>query len=523
MEEDLPNAEAFCVRGGRFVAVGSEVRVLGACPNARRLNMNDTTITPGLTDSHAHLMEYGLNSMRVDLSPCTTKLCVLDLLANATIPAEGGWLLAQGWDQTQWTDSSDEFPTRQDLDPLFPNTPLSLVRIDGHAIWTNTAAINRVPRLPSNDPEGGKIVRDSNGDPTGIFMDNAMLLISDYIPPPGQDELNRAFKNVLDACRKNGLAGVHDLDALDRDVALFAAWTAAGNSTLRIHAMRHGDTALPTAPQIHTPMLTVQGVKFYMDGALGSWGAALLTNYTDRPDTAGIAFHTVEELINLTLPFVEHGYQICTHAIGDKAVRGALDTYEYLIAQFPSRELRLRVEHAQITDPADVPRFARLGVIPSMQPTHATSDMPFAEQRLGPVRIRGAYAWQSFLAAGVPHLPLGSDFPAVGVVPPLLGIYAAITRQTTDGKPAGGWYPDQCLSPYQSLKGYTRDAAFAVFKEAELGSIAVGKYADFTVLDKDILAVDPREILSTTVLATFVGGDAVWVHPKQSWGQQVMS
>lgn len=510
VEAAQPVAEAFAVRGDRFLLVGSAAQVTAAYPDAPRLDAGGRAIVPGLIDAHVHLMNLGVARLTADLVGAASKAEVLDRLAAfaATLP-EGTWLVGRGWDQNDWPEKT--FPTRQDLDARFPDRPVYLVRIDGHAAWVNTAALRAAGGLAENPaPEGGRIVRDASGAPTGILVDAAMDLVGARMPAATEAQLDRALTLALEETARYGLTGVHEAGVDLATVARYERRIVRGTFPLRVYAMVGGRGPTFDFFCQHGPVLGagdrlwVRSVKYYMDGALGSRGAALLAPYHDDPENEGLLFQAPVAFTADVAQALRCGYQVNTHAIGDRGNRVALDAYEAAFAQVGAGAGRHRVEHAQVLAPADIPRFATLGVIASVQPTHATSDMPWAEERVGPERIGGAYAWRSLLDAGA-RLALGSDFPVEGVNP-LLGFYAAVTRQDASGVPAGGWYPDERLTREEALRGFTLDAAYAAFLENETGSIAAGKLADFVVLSRDVMTVPAAEILQTEVVATYLGG-----------------
>lgn len=406
------------------------------------------------------------------------------------------------------------------LDERFPSYKLYLRRIDGHSAWINTAALDALNgSLPSENPIGGEIIRDENGTVTGTLVDNAMDYISNIIPPWTDDERIKMLDIVLKECSKNGLTGVHDAGNPPQDIELFKSAIDSKEIlfSLRINAMAWYGFDVNDYDhlkgELYQDLLTVNTVKFMMDGALGSRGAALIEPYCDDNTSNGLLFYSPHAFYANISEWHEADYQIATHAIGDAANREVIDAYIQLINEYGlSDDHRLRIEHAQIVNAThDIPRIGAYHIIPSMQPTHATSDMPFAEDRLCAYRLPGAYAWEAMLNVSVPALPFGSDFPAVGVVNPFLGIYAAITRQNESGYPVDGWTAYNKVSQYQALKGYTYDAAFAAFQEDDLGTISEGKYADIVVVDRDIFEVDAMDILQTNVIATYLGGSAVYI------------
>jgi predicted amidohydrolase YtcJ len=393
-----------------------------------------------------------------------------------------------------------------------------LNRIDGHAGWANSAAMRRVARDLSGEwqPEGGRIVREGT-QPTGVFVDSATDLIGSVVPPPDTAFRTEALTRALAAAASVGLTSVHDMGTSAADLDLFASFADQGRLSLRVVAYADGDSrALDdrchSGPYVHpSGRLRMSGVKFYADGALGSRGAALIEPYSDDPGNRGLLVTPPEKLLAGLEKARRCGLQVATHAIGDRGNRIVLDDYAGVLGTNVASDHRWRIEHAQVVSLADIPRFAQLRVIASMQPTHATSDMPWAEARLGHDRLAGAYAWRRFEQAGV-HLALGSDFP-VESVDPRLGLYAAVTRQDLDGEPPGGWLPDQRLTPLEALRGFTTDAAWAGFMEAEVGRLAPGLRADFVILDADPLASPQNQLPKIRVLSTWVDGVPVYVAP----------
>ena len=539
MDDRRPSAEAWCVVGGRFRLVGTLDAAKAACgPTPTVVDLLGAVVVPGMIDSHLHLLYGGFKMARPSLDNCSSADEVVSVLVRhvAKHPlSAGSWLQGFGWDQERFP--GKRFPTRESLDAAFPTTPVWLTRIDGHAAWCNTAAIRRAPPLPRADPAGGRIVRDpATGEPTGVFTDAALPLIADSIPPPSKAESVEALNLALPALSRHGLTAIHDPGIGLDEVALLKESIDNGTFPIRSHSMLLaadtvglGKAAPPDTPQIerYGGRLTVRAVKYFLDGALGSRGAAMLQPYSDRPHQSGQLRWGEDEYRANATRWAARGWQLATHAIGDRANRLVLDVYEEICsaraAAGADPDLRLRIEHFQIVNESDIPRIHAAGesrrsacVLASMQPTHATSDMGFAEERLGPERVRGAYAWQSVLDAGVAALPFGSDWPTVGVVPPMLGIYAAVTRQDLHGEPAGGWTPSQCVDRQQALRGYTTDAAFAAFEESELGRVRDGYHADFVALDRDpldALATPDEQIWQTAVLGTWSAGRRVWEHP----------
>jgi len=515
LDEGHPLAEALAWdRDGRIVAVGRHDEVLAKAHGAPVHDARGATVVPGLIDAHAHLMGLGFALMQTDLVGARSKAEVLERLkAFAANLPDGAWLLGRGWDQNDWPDKT--FPTAADLDAAFPTRPVWLERIDGHAGWANTAAMRRVTRDLTGDwqPEGGLIVR-AEGKPTGVFVDAASELIDAAVPAPDDTLRAEALRRALAAAASVGLTGVHDMGTSAADLDLYKRFADAGLFTLRVVAYADGDgaalDALCRTGQFKHPggRVRMAGVKFYADGALGSRGAALKAPYSDDHGNHGLLVTPPEKLLDGMRKARRCGVQAATHAIGDRGNRLVLDDYATVLGADAVGDHRWRVEHAQIVSVDDIPAFERLRVIASMQPTHATSDMPWAEARVGRERLAGAYAWRRFLQANV-RLALGSDFP-VESADPRLGLYAAVTRQDLDGEPPGGWLPEQRLTPAEALRGFTADAAWAGFMENEVGRLAPGLRADFVLLDADPLTVPARRLPDIKVLSTWIDGGRVY-------------
>lgn len=517
MNEKQPVAQAIAIRGDRIVWVGTNDKAKQLFPKAARtLDLHGATVLPGIIDAHTHLIDLGESLVRLNLKGVATEKEIVDRVnqrvASAT-PKE--WILGWGWDEGQW---ASNYPSNQALSSVSPQNPVFLVGLHTFAAWANKRALELAGiNKDTKDPENGKIIRDEKtGEPTGILLNRAQDLVARHIPPMTLVQVKRALQLAARECVRNGLTSIHEAKVTSITIQAFRELVREGHMPLRIYAMLDGadknlvEEWLKRGPEIDPlRQLTIRSIKIFADGALGSRGAALLEPYSDAPQTKGLMITPESEIYSLTRRSLERGFQVCTHAIGDAANRSVLDAYAQAQQEVPgARDPRLRVEHAQVLAPTDIPRFAKLGVIASMQPTHCTSDMPWAEKRLGPQRIKGAYAWRSVKDSGA-HLPLSSDFPGE-TLNPFYGIYAAITRQDPQGHPPGGWYPEQKLTLDEALRGYTVEAAFAGFEENEKGSIEKGKLADLTVISKDITKLPPKEILSIRVLKTFVGGKPVY-------------
>lgn len=503
---------------GKVLAIGSAADLMRDYSKAQALALPNATVVPGLVDAHGHIMNLGLGLLAVNLRDTASKAEVLERLRDFSrnLPPEA-WLLGRGWDQNDWPEKA--FPTRADLDALFPDRPVWLTRIDGHAAWGNSAALAEADRDFSGgwQPEGGQIQRDSEGEATGIFVDRAMAFVQSQVPAWTEADRRRALKLAMASLAAAGITGVHDAGTSQQDLERFLVAEKADELTLRIYAMADGDQELLQSlcqDTVHTDRVSARSVKLYADGALGSRGAALIADYSDDPGNRGLLLQPKARLTEQVTRAMGCGLQVNTHAIGDLGNRVVLDAYESGSNEHPANPGRHRIEHAQVISPRDFPRFAELSLIASVQPTHATSDMYWAQDRVGPVRIRGAYAWRRMRELSIP-LALGSDFP-VEKINPMLGLHAAVTRQDVKGWPAGGWYADQVLTREEALHGFTLGAAYAAFAENEVGSLEVDKFADLVILDRDIMTIPADDIPSVNVLATVVGGRAVYLNPDWS-------
>ncbi|PPQ73805.1 hypothetical protein CVT24_007257 [Panaeolus cyanescens] len=494
-----------------------------------------SSIVPGLTDAHAHIIENGY-MLQLPLMGCQSVQEVVDrikayILSHPDVHNDKSkWIGGMGWDQTKW--ESKQFPTAADLDkdPLLHGRLIALNRVDGHARWVSPAVLEKMGELPE-EVDGGLIVRDADGKPTGVFVDNAMELIN--MPPWSEEQVQEFFELTMKQALSYGLTSIHDADTKLDHIHFFKKMAEQGNLPNRIYMLGNIPSDEYWGNQLPRMInhgkdgrLNLRGIKLYADGALGSWGAALLEPYSDDPETSGMMLSSPATIEKLVRQFWKDGWQTAIHCIGDRANREILNIYEKLLnenATLTGSDIlsltdakRPRIEHAQIFEKSDLERIGKLGVIASVQPTHATSDMWYAETRLGSERIKGAYAYQTLLKVsprGV--LPLGSDFPIEGVNP-LLGFYASTARLSPDGNsPHGpkGWYMNEALSRTQALKGMTLDAAYAAFAENEIGSLVKGKKADFVILDRDIMDEEQTplsKILDTKVLATVVDGAVVY-------------
>lgn len=501
---------------GRVQAIG---RLADLPPDdLPRLDAGGRVLMPGLIDAHGHVLALGAARRSLQLrDTADLRAALAAIRAHAAARPQAAWITGGGWNQAAW--QLGRFPTAAELDTAERERPVWLSRVDGHAGWANRRALALAGITRATpDPAGGRIERDADGEPSGVLVDAAMGLVERLVPAEDAAELAAQLDTATRELLALGITTVHDAGISAAADELLRQRAAAGQLPLRIYGMARGSDAafmarlraagpLRDAGQGH---YALRAVKLFADGALGSRGAALLAPYTDAPDTRGLLFNSDADLLAQVRAAAKAGFQVNVHAIGDAANRQALTAFETLARELGPRStaLRHRIEHAQVIALADLPRFARAQVIASVQPTHATSDMNMAEDRVGPQRIQGAYAWQRLLKAGA-TLACGSDFP-VEEPSPWAGLYAAITREDPAGKPVGGWYRQQALTPVQALDCFTRSAAFAGHGEKDVGLLTPGHRADFLLVDRDPLTASPAALLKMQVLQTWVGGRRVY-------------
>lgn len=501
---------AIHVVDGVIRETGAAAGLREAHPHARVIDASNATILPGLVDAHAHLYGLGLRLRNVDLAGTNSfQEVIRRMKERADTRKAGEWVIGRGWDQNDWPER--EFPTVAALDATIPEHPVMLRRIDGHAVIANAAAMRIAGVTAATpDPDGGRIVRDATGNPTGVFVDNAMALIESHVPQPSQEERKTLVLAAAREIAANGLTGIHDAGIDGNTITAVKELIDEKRFPIRVYGMLTDSDLLlnawlPRGPLIdYGGRLTIRSLKMYADGALGSRGAALLEPYSDDPSNRGLVVTSAERLRANSARASAAGFQVMTHAIGDRGVREVLDAY---VSARVTPDKRFRIEHAQVIALEDIPRFKAYGVIASVQPTHATSDMDWAERRVGSDRIHGAYAWRKLLDAGV-RLALGSDFP-VERVSPFLGIHAAVNRTDVDGQPAGGWYPAERLTLAEAVRGFSLDAAWAAFQETSRGTIEPGRLADLTIVEGDFYATPAADLHRTKVLLTVVGGEVV--------------
>ncbi|MCK0191414.1 amidohydrolase [Arenibacter sp. F20364] len=498
------------------------------------LNLDGKTMTPGLIEGHGHFMGMGYSELNLDLNNTSSYQEIVDAVAERVkTAAPGEWITGRGWHQSKWKEMPAEmvngFQTHELLSAVSPNNPVYLGHASGHAGFANAKAMEIAGLMVLSkeginkfEVEGGEVIRDAMGRPTGIFNELAQNLITKHIPENTPLKDIQAFEMAVAACHRNGITGFHDAGIGRETIALYEEMKAQDKMKIRMYGMLSGgDTALLNEWYKKGPMIdpdnlvTIRSVKLNCDGALGSRGAWLLESYTDRPGHFGhetLPMNFVEET---ALNGLKHGFQVCSHAIGDRANREVLDRYELAFAELPqlATDHRFRIEHAQHLHPEDIPRFAQLNVIPAMQAIHMSSDRSWAIDRLGEQRIKeGAYMWQSLLKSGIPIVN-GTDVP-VEPLNPIASLYASVTRKTLQGTPDGGYEPAEKMTREQALRSYTLDAAYGAFEEDIKGSITVGKLADFTIYDQDLMKVAENELLNTEIVMTIFDGKMVYTKRK---------
>lgn len=526
MDDNQPMVEAIAIKADTFLYVGSRDGA-NAFKGSRteELDLLGKTIVPGLIEGHAHIMGVGYNLVDLDLMQTKSYQEVVDMVAErAKNTPEGTWILGRGWHQDKWTEQpelTNGFPTHDLLSEAVPNHPVYLKHASGHAALANAKAME-LAGVSANtpQPDGGEIFKRLDNQPTGIFNETAQKIVSDSIPKQTLESASQALRLALEECFKNGITGFHTAGEDQKTIDLFKSFAENDELKLRLYVMLTGrDEELLDSyfskgieHNIFGGQLSVRSVKLYVDGALGSRGAWLLEEYSDAPGVHGHNTMPMDEMERITARAYKAGFQVCSHAIGDRANREVLDVYERTFKLYPEsapKEPRFRIEHAQHFHPEDIPRFAELGVIPAMQAIHMSSDRPWAIDRLGKERIEwGAYMWQDLLQSGA-RIVNGTDAP-VEPINPFASFYASVSRRTLKGTPEGGYEPNQKMTREQALRSYTLDAAYGAFQEDVKGSIEVGKWADLTILDRDIMTIPEDDILNTQVFMTVIGGEVVY-------------
>ena len=513
-----PWAAAMAIRDDKIFCIGTISHIMLDCgaadPDAEIFQMHDKFIMPGFNDAHTHLGGAGRDKLALDLKG-TDSIEELQQRLRAAVAKHkpGDWIVGSGWDQTRWPER--RFPNRQDLDAAAPDNPVFLVHISGHVGVANSMALKRTEILPeTKNPTGGEVERDADGNPTGMLKEgSAMEFVEQKIPEATAQERRQGIELVLQELAMNGVTSAQDNSAWE-DFLVYHDLKEEKKLTVRITEWLPFMAPLNELQNMRSeggttdPWLKTGALKMVTDGALGSRTAAMLEPYSDDQDAKGIMTIEPEKLKAMALDRDKLGFQLAFHAIGDRANRVALDVFESVLRVNGTRDRRDRIEHAQVVAPQDIPRFGQLKVIASMQPSHQTNDMRWAEQRLGPERIKGAYAWNSLQAAGA-VLAFGTDYD-VEPINPFRGLYACVTREAAEGGPAGSWQPQEKLPLDNCIRAYTSGSAYAQFEEGKKGELKVGEYADFIVLSQDITKATPKELLETQVLQTVVGGRTVY-------------
>lgn len=501
--------ESFAIKDGRFVAVGKGSDILEKYTADTIFDMQGKAVYPGFIDAHCHFYYYGDMLKYARLNGAKSFDEVLERLKEQNKNNESQWLLGRGWDQNDWDDK--RFPDKTRLDRLFPDKAVVLTRVDGHAVLANSRALHIAGITADSKFDGGEVVV-KNGEPTGILIDNAADLMRDFIPQPSNNEMKVSLMQAQENCFEVGLTSVHDAGLPKHILQLIDSLQQQGQLKMRIYAMLEASEEnfeyYMQKGIYKTPYLNIRSVKLYADGALGSRGAKLLEPYSDAPENTGLLVNTPEYLEKISRRAYENGYQTCIHAIGDSANRLVISIYSRILEE--NNQHRWRIEHAQMVQPTDYALLKKYNIIPSVQTTHATSDMLWAIDRIGGERLRYAYAYHDLLEVNG-WLPNGSDFP-IEDINPLYGFYAGVVRKNLDAVPDGGFQMENALSRKQMLQAMTLWAAYAAFEENEKGSIEAGKYADFVVLEKDIMQIAEEEIPHVKVLQTFSGGQPVFSH-----------
>ncbi len=531
VNENQPKAEAIAIIGDTIAFVGSNEAVstwIGE--ETQVLDLEGKTVTPGLIEGHAHFMGVGENQLNIDLLQVKSYEEMVEKVAAATAEAEPGtWILGRGWHQDKWDSLPtmvNGFPVHEALSAVSPNHPVYLGHASGHAALANAkameiAGVMNITKegMPIEEVEGGEVIKDDLGNPTGIFNENAMGLVVQHIPEDSPERSLKAAELAMEECLANGITSFHDAGITQKTIDLYKQLANEAKLKVRLYAMLSGgDTTLlksyyEKGPEVGlgNNFLTIRSIKLYADGALGSRGAWLLEAYSDMPGQYGHVTTPMEYVYEVSLQGLEHGFQVCTHAIGDRTNREVLDQYEKAFTQMPdkAKDVRFRIEHAQHISAADIPRFGELGVIPAMQAIHMSSDRPWAIERLGQARIEeGAYVWRKLLDSGA-IIANGTDAP-VEPINPIASFYASVSRKTLAGTPEGGYEPSQKMTREEALQSYTIFPAYAAFEENIKGSVEVGKLADFTVYSQDLMTVPEDQILDTKIEMTIVGGKVLY-------------
>ena len=531
MNPNQPVVEAVVVTGDKIKFTGSEKEArtwIGEHTNV--IDLQGKTMTPGFIEGHGHIMGVGYNELNLDLMDVRSFDEIIERVREAASKAKPGqWILGRGWHQDKWERKPEKlvkgFPTHQRLSEVSPNNPVFLDHASGHLSIANAkamevAGIHQLSRetMQRYTADGGEVIRDEMGNPTGIFNENAVSIITQYIPANNFETDAQALDLAIKACWRNGITSFQDAGASRENIELFQKFKAEKKLGVRLYVMLTGYDReliyswLKRGPEIDSlNWLTIRSIKLNCDGALGSRGAWLLEPYTDRPDFYGMATLSMDTVLKTSREAIQHNFQVCSHAIGDRANQEILNRYEIAFHEYPekAKDHRFRIEHAQHLHPNDIPRFSKLGVLAAMQAIHMASDRPWAIDRLGEKRIKeGAYMWQSLLKSGAKIIN-GTDAP-VEPLNPIPSFYASVTRKTLKGDPDGGYEPEEKMTREQALRSYTLDAAYGAFEENVKGSLEPGKLADFTIFSQDIMTIPEDQILKTETVMTIVGGKVVF-------------
>jgi len=507
MDASMPSAEAIAIRGDKIVWLGKNAESSHWIGKSTQvIDLKGASVFPGLIDSHAHITSLGTSHVTIDLVGTTDLESVLTKVRERAAASGGSdWVQGRGWDQNDWPEK--KFPTAADLDGVSNGHPVFLERIDGHAAWVNSAAMQLAGlSAATKDPEGGKLLRDEQGNPTGILVDNAVELVASKMKALSKQEIIERTKLAAQDALSKGITMIQDAGSSQGDIEAWREMVEKNELPVRIYSMvwmpsDFGEAYLKGGPKNYGTYLDVRSLKLILDGAMGSRGAAMLEPYVDDPGNKGLLMWKEPDMMRVLKAAKSAGIQVCIHAIGNRANRMVLDAYE----KIGVKGLRWRIEHAQLLSPQDIPRFAQLDVIASMQPTHATSDMPWYADRVGQERTKaGAYVWRNLLNYKT-IIAGGSDAP-VEDINPIWGLYSAITREDHDGKPEGGWLPEQIVTREEALRMFTVDAAYAAFREKDLGTLTAGKLADMIVMPENLMTCEPKAMITMRPLYTIVGG-----------------
>jgi predicted amidohydrolase YtcJ len=515
VDDRLVSFGALAFDAGRVLAIGTSHELRSRYADAAIIPGRGRTLLPGLIDAHGHVLDLGLDATQIALGDTQSlRQAQARVAAYAAANRDLPWLLGAGWNQVKWR--LGRFPRSAELDAVVASRPVALARVDGHALWLNGKAFEAAGITRATpDPPGGRIERDADGTPSGVLVDKAMELVERVIPHPSEARRRQALRAALAQLNAFGLTAVGDAGVPPETIALYREFADQGLLTVRIYAMLGdgGDdfedllAAGPVAGYAND-RLSVRAVKLYADGALGSRGAALLAPYSDQPSQRGLLFMSDADMRTKIQTALSAGFQVNVHAIGDAANRQVLDAFAAAYDAVGGRDLRNRIEHAQVVAVADIPRFKTLDLVASMQPTHATSDMNMAEDRIGADRLAGAYAWRRFLSQGT-LIAAGSDFP-VESANPFFGFHAAVARTDHAGRPRGGWHPEQAMTRLEAFRAFTLDAAYAQHQEDVIGSLESGKWADFIVVDRDPFTIPASDLWRIRVEQTWIAGQRVF-------------